>query len=357
MMMALGARACGRDGALHPAEQDSAGCKILEINLIDFCEMPYKLVDGRDGLVRNKPKVRKQKKGTNIMYSVRPCSENPMLILFTLDGSGSMSKTMPASGMKKCDVLATVVNKTLRELCIASAREKVKHYFDIAVLRYSEDKVDNAFAGIPALEEKMVNSIVDIEANPLRVEIRKKKRFAPTGDVFEEEVPFPVWIEPHANGGTPMCAALQSANEIIATWVASHPAAHPPIVINVTDGVATDGTDKDLEGLASIIKALSTSDGATLLMNLHISSGNGAMPINYASSEDGIANPKARLLWRMSSEIPGEILPAVNLALGDTAVQSSSRFVTFNGTEVDIAKFIEVGTRATVPALTYNPEM
>lgn len=291
------------------------------------------------------------------MYSVRPCSENPTFVAFLVDDSGSMSKTMPESGMRKCDVVATVVNKILRELCIVSARETMKPYFDVAVLHYSEEKVSNAFGGIPALAGKVVNSIVDIEANPLRVEMRKKRRFAPTGDVFEEEVPFPVWIEPHATGGTPMCAALQAANEIIAPWVASHPAAHPPIVINVTDGVATDGTDKDLEDLASIIKALSTSDGATLLMNLHISSGDGAKPINYASSEDGIANPKARLLWRMSSEIPAEILPAVNLALGDMTVQPSSRFVTFNGAEVDIAKFIEVGTKATVPALTYNPDM
>lgn len=291
------------------------------------------------------------------MYSVRPCSGNPMFVCFLLDGSYSMSEIMPDSGMRKCDVLATAANKTLRELCVASAREKVKHYYDVAAYVYSDGKVYNAFAGNPPLEKKKFNSIVDVEANPLRVEKRKRKRFAPTGDVYEEEVPFPVWIEPHASGGTPMCAALQTANEIVASWVASHPGAHPPIVINVTDGVATDGTDRDLEQLADIIKALSTDDGGTLLMNLHITSRDGAVPINYASSEDGIGNSEARLLWRMSSEIPAEILPAVNLALGDMTVQPSSRFVTFNGAEVDIAKFIEVGTRATVPALTYYPDM
>lgn len=50
MKMAPGTRACGRDGALHPAEQDSAGCKILEINLIDFLGKQYKHSGGRDGV-------------------------------------------------------------------------------------------------------------------------------------------------------------------------------------------------------------------------------------------------------------------------------------------------------------------
>ena len=290
------------------------------------------------------------------MYSVNPCSANPMLVVIAADGSGSMSETMPQSGMKKCDVLATVVNKMIRELCIAAAKEVVKPYYELAVIYYSCNKVVNALSEIPALGEKMVNSIVKIEANPLRVETRKKKMFGPTGDVFEENVPFPVWIgEPRAAGRTPMAAALQTVNDIVAAWVSAHPSAHPPVVINVTDGVATDASDDDLERLASSIKALATDDGNTLLMNLHISNSEEARPINYAAAESSLDNQQAKLLWRMSSEIPSEMVPAVNAVLGDVTVAPGARFVTFDGTDCDVSRFIEVGTRATVPLLNHPP--
>ena len=50
-----------------------------------------------------------------------------------------------------------------------------------------------------------------------------------------------MWLEPKAAGKTPMCEAFQAAHEVIGGFVAEHPACFPPIVINITDGMATDG--------------------------------------------------------------------------------------------------------------------
>jgi hypothetical protein len=44
-----------------------------------------------------------------------------------------------------------------------------------------------------------------------------------------------------AQGKTPMCAALRAAQGVLSGFVSQHPTCFPPIVINITDGVVTDG--------------------------------------------------------------------------------------------------------------------
>src|SRR2546422_4517976 len=68
-----------------------------------------------------------------------------------------------------------------------------------------------------------------------------KKSDDGAGGVMDQTVKFPVWFDPYWKGGTPMCAALKEATEITQTWCQEHPNGFPPIVINITDGEATDG--------------------------------------------------------------------------------------------------------------------
>lgn len=285
------------------------------------------------------------------IYSVRPNSSNPMLIVMMIDGSGSMADIMPQTGMPKCQVVATVVNKMLQELAIGCSRDVIKHYYDVAAFTYSGDKVSNAFAAIAALADNPVNSICDIIANPLRIEERVTKKMTPTGDLVDSVVDFPVWIgDPVASSGTPMAAAFQSANDVVANWIADHPNAHAPVVIHITDGEATDAKPEEIERLADAIKSLETSDGKTLLMNAHITADPNARSVNYAASEDELSNTWAKLLWRTASEIPQEMVKSVTAVLGDGVVKPGSRFTTFDGNEVDIARFVKVGTDGTRPA-------
>src|SRR3989454_2065449 len=66
-----------------------------------------------------------------------------------------------------------------------------------------------------------------------------------------------------------MCAALKEATEITQTWCQEHPNGFPPIVINITDGEATDG---DLVAEARKLTAVSGEEGSGLLFNIHLSS-------------------------------------------------------------------------------------
>jgi Mg-chelatase subunit ChlD len=76
------------------------------------------------------------------------------------------------------------------------------------------------------------------------------------GGLVDQTVKFPIWFDPVANGGTPMCAALGRATTILQGWLAQHPDCFPPIVINITDGEATDG---DPTGPAKTLTSLSSS--------------------------------------------------------------------------------------------------
>ena len=109
-----------------------------------------------------------------------------------------------------------------------------------------------------------------------------------------------IWFDPVANGGTPMCQGFSLARNTLQAWLNQHPSCFPPIVINITDGEATDGDPSDS---ANLIKTLKSNDGEVLLFNLHISSQR-ATPIEFADSEDGLPDRFAQLLFRMSSILP-----------------------------------------------------
>src|SRR5438876_5714143 len=83
--------------------------------------------------------------------------------------------------------------------------------------------------------------ISELANKPLRIEDRVKKSDDGAGGVMDQTVKFPVWFDPYSKGGTPMCAALKEATKITETWCQEHPNGFPPIVINITDGEATDG--------------------------------------------------------------------------------------------------------------------
>ncbi len=130
------------------------------------------------------------------------------------------------------------------------------------------------------------------------------------------------------------------ARATVEPWVADHPASFPPIVINITDGDATDGNPvAPAEGL----RKLATDDGQTLLFNLHLSDNPGP-PVTYPESEETLADDFARRLFRMSSVLPGYMRDA---ARGEGyPVGAQSRGFVFNADIVEVIKFLDIGTRA-----------
>ena len=100
---------------------------------------------------------------------------------------------------------------------------------DIAVLGYHQTTVTSALSGSLATRE--FASLPDLQQNPARVETRAKQELDGTGHVTAIPVPFPVWVEPVATGGTPMLKALQRARELAKGWASAHPESYPPIIL------------------------------------------------------------------------------------------------------------------------------
>ncbi|NBC18312.1 MAG: VWA domain-containing protein, partial [Bacteroidetes bacterium] len=181
-------------------------------------------------------------------YSAEISRTSPTAFLFLLDQSASMQDAFGGAKQKgdaapsKARVLADVVNKLLQNLILRCAKEDgVRDYFYVGVLGYGE-RVQPLIQ--PAGDHEHVPNLVPIShlaERPLRLE--ERMRTVPDGDggTTEKRVKVPVWFDPHAKNGTPMCQALDQAAQIVRDWIDTRPHGFPPIVLNVTDGEATDG--------------------------------------------------------------------------------------------------------------------
>lgn len=271
-------------------------------------------------------------------YEAQISRGNPTAFLFLVDQSGSMSDKM-SSGKSKAEFVADALNRTLMNLVTRCTKaEGVRDYFDVGVLGYGGSGVGNGFSG--ALGSSILNPISAIEQNPVRVEDRKKKMDDGAGGILETSVKFPVWFEPTASGGTPMREAMTRAAEELVAWCDAHPDCYPPTVLHVTDGESNDG---DPEEIATHLTQIRTNDGEVLMLNIHVSS-LGADAIRFPSSASGLPDDYAKLLFRMSSQLPEHLIRFAQ-DKGHT-VGIESRGFMFNADAPEIVDFFDIGTRA-----------
>lgn len=268
------------------------------------------------------------------MYTSEISRSNPTAYLFLIDQSGSMVDSM-SSGRSKAQFVADVLNKTLRDLIVRCTREEgVRNYFSVGIIGYGENGASNGLAG------DWLQPISQVSNATLRIEDRPKLVDDGAGGLAEQSVKFPVWFEPVASGGTPMCDAIAKAAEVLADWCDQNPDSYPPTVLHVTDGESTDG---DPENNAGILRQISTSDGSVLLYNIHVSSQSGE-PIRFPTNEAALPNEYAKLLFRMSSPFPQHISDYARDAHQIT-LTPESRAMIFNGEAEEVVKFLDIGSR------------
>jgi hypothetical protein len=273
-------------------------------------------------------------------YSAEISRAHPTCLLFVIDQSGSMSDGLEA-GATKANFLADVLNRSLMELVIRCRKaEGVLNYFDVGVIAYSGRGVGPGFGG--ALAGSHLCEIAALARSPVRVETRKKRVPDNAGGLVETEVKFPVWFDPEASGGTPMCAALRMAGDLLADWCREHPHSFPPTVMHVTDGEATDGSEADVEAAAAHVTGQATADGKAILLNLHVS-GTGGEPVRFPTSEQSMPGAYAKLLFRTSSLLPAELQRRATEA--GVSVRPDSRGYVYNGRMDDVVTFFDIGTR------------
>ena len=301
---------------------DTSGARAM--NLF-FCSGGAEVTNAKSGVVA-------------MPYSEEINRETPTYFVLLVDQSKSMQDPFGgALEQTKADGVASAVNRVLHELVKRCAKgETIRDYFYIGVIGYGKT-VGSGLGG--ELAGQGLVPVSEIGTKPLRIEERSKKESDGAGGVFVTKVKFPIWFEAVAKNGTPMCEALRQAREAVTAFISRFPKSFPPIVINITDGEATDG---DPEPEAAALREVCSEDGNVLLFNVHISDKN-EQPILYPDNMERLPDEHAQRLFRMSSEVPPVMR---NLAeTNDIRLREGTRGFVFNGDLVSVVQLLDIGTR------------
>ncbi len=278
-------------------------------------------------------------------YSAEISRSSPTAILVLLDQSASMQDPFGGAEQRgdaapsKARVLADVVNRLLQNLVLRCTKEDgVRDYFHVGVVGYG-DRVEPL---ITQTEGGDLLPISRIAERPLRLDERTEEIPDPAGGggTVRRRIKRPIWFDPHAKNGTPMCQALDLAAQIVRKWIDLHPRDFPPIVINVTDGEATDG---DPLRFAQEVRAYATDDGDTLLFNAHLSSSEEPPFALPDSAAELPGDDYALQLYQMSSVLPFAMRAAAER--DGYRVTLDTRGFVFNADPGSLVRFLEIGTR------------
>jgi hypothetical protein len=264
-------------------------------------------------------------------YSAEISRTNPTAFMFVIDQSGSMADPVGDTDLSRAEFVCDALNRIVVNLITRSSKsEGVRDYFHIGAIGYGGSTVANALSG--SLGNKSFNPISAFEQHPLRVEQR-------------DGMPFPVWFEPYAGGGTPMRKAMRTAAQALAEWCDEYPESFPPTLLHVTDGEPSDG---DPEPIVEQLKSLGTEDGEVLILNLHTGQSKSG-PIKFPNMEKQVTDGFGKILYRMSSILP----PAVAGAARERGYQvdDEARGFFFNVEPIEVVEFFEIGTRASSQAM------
>ena len=282
-------------------------------------------------------------------YSQEISQESPGALLFLVDQSRSMSKRFGADRagepLSRAVMLAEALNNTLAELVNRCMRDEgVSDYFDIGVIGYGKTNRpafcwEGELAGRAMVPISEVARHARVSQEAVETEVR--------GEMVTETVSVSRWIEPVAAESTPMNAAFQLAHAALEDWTYRRPKSFPPIVINITDGMANDvNSEQELLATAQRLTGLQTTDGNVLLINCHIT-GEDDDKVTFPRSPLELPDePYARLLFEMSSEMPGRY-KAIICELFDRELDKTPtiRGMAFNADAVSLVKLLDIGTR------------
>jgi len=272
-------------------------------------------------------------------YERRVDRHNPSCLVFMIDQSASMSEHISGEiRISRAAAVADQLNGLIYELiqrCTKSLSEPPRPYFAVSVMGYRTDQNGKSIVG-PLLQGALADRpwvwTTELAQHPLRLEEREHQ--SPAGP---QRFTMPVWIDPLASGGTPLCDAMDQVGRLVRSWVDQYPESFPPIVINLSDGESTDG---DPRPWADRLRSLATSDGNTLMFNLDVSSGD--KPMLFPNETSRAMGKYGRTLFEMSSELPAVMLSAA--AAQGFNVRPGARGFGMNADFRSVVTFLNVGT-------------
>jgi hypothetical protein len=288
------------------------------------------------------------------LYNKRMSRATPGLMVFLIDCSASMSFPMVRDSTDpntwtKFQAASTILDNFLYQCTIKCASEdKYKDYLDFVILGYG----DNTFSPI----SKISTSEYPISVNKLDSSYESVEEFSEE-ELDETNSPLK-WINSDSVGGnTAMLNAFTKVKKIIEDWVKKHPDSYPPVLLNISDGMANDlpRDEEDNEKLdpsplfelCNDIKKIQTNDGNTVIGNIHLSDVVGAyakFPVSIDEVLD-IEDPAAVTLFEMSSTVP---VPWLEKAQGfGFDIRPGGKFYIYNSDFDSFLSFFKFGTDPT----------
>jgi uncharacterized protein YegL len=259
-------------------------------------------------------------------------SATPGYIIFLVDQSGSMNETYE-EGKNRSEFTAFVINRTIDELINTNMNgEKVKDRVFISMIGYG----GSSSLSVDDIRSDYLSSFSD---NPLRTEQGKQKQ--PDGS--EVDVVNPIFIEPVANGLTPMADAFSFVKELIEGWLQKKPDNPAPIIINISDGMPYTGVSSDdvadAISVANEIMNISSADGNPLIFNCHLGEGQSH---SFNENESELSDDEAKFLFKISSKVPESYKQAA--VKQDFKAKPESRGFVSNADAQAFIQFINFGS-------------
>lgn len=204
-------------------------------------------------------------------YSAVATSTTPVLIIYLLDISGSMSQML--GDKRRVEIVSDALQEIATEMVARSTKgEIVAPRYRLAIYAY-ESQVHDILGGIKTIDQFVRDGVPE---------------FAP-------------------RGGTNSAAAFLAAEQLLLQelpYMSTHPA---PLICHMTDG---EYQGDDPTPIVQRIMGLGTNDGNVLVENIFISDKILKTPVDDAftwagvTSEADLASDYARALLRMSSPLP-----------------------------------------------------
>ena len=279
------------------------------------------------------------------MYSQEITRRHRTAFVIAIDQSGSMQERVRFGRheMSKAAAVAHITNSLLRELVDLSGRtDGERDYYDVAVVGYSGD------GARMLLDEEGFVAIDRLSRRQPACETLYSEETLPDGSAMLAGHSVQQWLLPEAAGKTPMYEALLRVRDLLAAWCAreENRDSFPPVVINITDGEASDCTDDELRRVCSQIRRLGTDDGAVLLFNIHISTDSTSPAMVFPMPDEiARANPYARLIAECSSIMPAPFDEAVREFKGAGAVPPFYG-MGYNASITELLSIINIGSRS-----------
>lgn len=279
------------------------------------------------------------------MYSQEITRQHRTAFILALDRSGSMQESVRFGKkvMSKAEAVSIIANALITELIDRCRRtDSLRNYYDVAVVGYSNDNIEMLLGRDGML------SIDDLSRiSPRRRTLSNEEQLSEQNSaIFQHSLD--EWFTPHAEGNTPMYEAMLRVRDLAKEWCekSENRQSFPPVVINITDGEASDCDDNELRDICEQIKRIATDDGNVLLINIHISTDSTLPAIIFPMAEELTgAGRYSRLLAECSSVMPSAFDSAICEMKGRGATPPFFG-MGYNASIIELLSMVNIGSRS-----------